>query len=129
MLSLVFSEFGVSSDVGSVPSILGVEIVEVAGVVEARVELVVGLDFVLPDMPSVQAFRTPKTKVIPIIQMMICFIRAMAGLLSQKGKIRKFSASMSKTLRNRVAKMGSLCARHRSLFLLLFRGRKDAAKV
>lgn len=104
MASLVFSDFGVSDDVGSVPSVLGVEIVGVVGLVEARVEVVVGLDFVLPDMPSVQAFRTPKTKVIPMIQMMICFIRAMAGLLSQKGKIRKLSASMSETFRNRIAK-------------------------
>jgi hypothetical protein len=104
--SLVFSDFGVSADVGSAPSVLGVEIVGVVGLVEARVELVVGLDSVLPDMPSVQAFRTPKTKVIPIIQMMTCFIRAMAGLLSQKGKIRKFSASMSETFRDKGRKNG-----------------------
>ena len=66
----------------------------------------VGIDFVFPDMPSVQAFRTPKTKVIPMIQMIICFIRAMAGLLSQKGKIRKFSAPISKTFRNKGSKNG-----------------------
>lgn len=87
MASPVFSDFGVSADVGSVPSILGVEIVGVVGVVEARLELVVGLDFVFPDMLSVQALRTPKTKVIPIIQMMTCFIRAIAWLLSlRKGR-------------------------------------------